>query len=74
MRALEQRLVRLFIDDPIPFRRQNDGNYPDKHTLAPHISPAVTEMPAHIATDLTNRPEITEAAPRPSEKKMLVGE
>jgi NAD(P)H dehydrogenase (quinone) len=34
-RALERRLLRLFVDDPIPFRRQNDGNYPDKHALAP---------------------------------------
>lgn len=53
-RALEQRLIRLFLDNPIPFRRQNDGDYPDKHMLAPHIAPGVSGISAHIATNLVN--------------------
>ncbi len=52
-RALEQRLVRLFLDEPIPFRAQNDGDYPDRHTLAPHIAVGVSGIAAHIATSLT---------------------
>lgn len=51
--ALEQRLVRLFIDDPIPFRRQNGGDFPDKHTLSLHVAPGITGIPAHIATSPT---------------------
>jgi NAD(P)H dehydrogenase (quinone) len=47
---LEQRLVRLFTDDPIPFRPQNEGDYPDKHVLSPTITPGITGLPAHIAT------------------------
>lgn len=71
-RALEQRLVRLFLDDPIPFRRQNDGDYPDKHTLAPHISPGVTGISAHIAMNLVDEPGIAEDALSSSKKKVLV--
>jgi NAD(P)H dehydrogenase (quinone) len=55
-RALEQRIVRLFIDDPIPFRRQNDGDYPDRHTLASDIAVGLTGIPAHIASDRTGTP------------------
>lgn len=56
MRALEGRMVRLFIDDPIPFRQQNAGDYPDRHTLAAHITAGVTGLPAHIASDRTGAP------------------
>jgi NAD(P)H dehydrogenase (quinone) len=55
-RALGQRMVRLFIEKPIPFRQQNGGGYPDKHTLAPHIAAGITGIPAHIASDLTGAP------------------
>jgi NAD(P)H dehydrogenase (quinone) len=48
-RALEQRLVRLFTDEPIAYRRQNDGDYPDKQTLAPHVATDITGILAHIA-------------------------
>jgi NAD(P)H dehydrogenase (quinone) len=48
--ALEQRLVRMFMDDPIPFRRQNQGGYPDKHTLASDIVPGLTGISVHIAS------------------------
>jgi NAD(P)H dehydrogenase (quinone) len=48
---LEQRMVRLFTDDPIPFRRQNGGDYPDRHTLGPHVAAGITGIPAHIASD-----------------------
>jgi NAD(P)H dehydrogenase (quinone) len=47
---LEQRLIRLFIDDPTPFRPQNEGDYTDKHILSPHIAPGITGISAHIAT------------------------
>jgi len=49
--ALEQRLTRLFVDDPIPFRHQNDGDYPDRHTLAPHVAPDISGLPAHISRE-----------------------
>jgi NAD(P)H dehydrogenase (quinone) len=55
-RALETRLVRLFLDDPIPFRSQNEGDYSDKHTLAPHIATGITGMAAHLATGLRYTP------------------
>ena len=47
--ALEQRLMGLFTDTPIPFRRQNGGDYPDKHTLAAHVAPGVSGLAAHLA-------------------------
>jgi NAD(P)H dehydrogenase (quinone) len=49
-RTLEKRIFGLFSDDPIPFRRQNGGDYPDKHTLASHIAPGITGIPAHITS------------------------
>jgi NAD(P)H dehydrogenase (quinone) len=57
-RALEQRMVRLFVDDPIPFRRQNGGDYPDRHTLASHIAAGITGIPAHIASCRTDAPSV----------------
>lgn len=47
--ALEERLRRLFIEEPIRFRRQNGGDYPDRHTLADHVVPETTGLRAHIA-------------------------
>lgn len=49
--ALEQRLTRLFADDPIRFRHQNGGDYPDRHTLASHVAAAVSGLPAHIDSE-----------------------
>lgn len=49
--ALEQRLSRFFVDEPIRFRRQNGGDYLDRHTLASHIAPAVSGLPAHIDSE-----------------------
>src|SRR5258706_1336962 len=60
-RALERRMVRLFVDDPIPFRRQNGGDYPDRHTLAAHIAADITGIPAHIASDRTGAPFAVQA-------------
>lgn len=48
-RGLVQRLEGLFTDAPIAFRRQNGGDYPDRHTLAADIAPGLTGFPAHIA-------------------------
>jgi NAD(P)H dehydrogenase (quinone) len=55
-RALRHRVLRLFIDEPIPFRRQNGGDYPDRHTLAPHIATGLTGLPAHIAPERESAP------------------
>ena len=49
-RALEPRMIRLFLDKPIAFRRQNEGDYPDKHTLASHIAVGNFGTSVHIAT------------------------
>jgi NAD(P)H dehydrogenase (quinone) len=43
------RLMQLFDEAPIAFRRQNDGEYPDRHVLADHIAPGQTGLMAHIA-------------------------
>ena len=45
----KNRLERLFDDEPIPFRPQNGGDYPDRHVLADHVAPGVTGLAAHIA-------------------------
>lgn len=34
----QQRLAGLFEETPIPFRRQNSSNYPDRKTLASHVA------------------------------------
>lgn len=47
--ALEGRLKRLFVDEPIRFRRQNGGDYPDRHTLAAGVAPEITGLPAHVS-------------------------
>jgi NAD(P)H dehydrogenase (quinone) len=46
-RALAARLAGLFTDEPIPFRRQNDGDYLDGHTLDPRVASGVTGIDAH---------------------------
>lgn len=45
---LEERLARVFLDAPIPYRRQNDGDYPDRHQLSPEVAPDAYGIPAHI--------------------------
>lgn len=35
--AWRERLAGLFTDAPVPFRRQNDGDYPDRHVLSENI-------------------------------------
>lgn len=47
--AWKRRVERLFDDEPIPFRSQNGGDYPDRHVLADHVAPGLTGMLAHIA-------------------------
>lgn len=49
--ALEDRLTRLFVDEPIRFRRQNGGDYPDRHTLGSHVAPEISGLPAHVDYD-----------------------
>lgn len=47
--ALERRLAGLFVDEPVGFRRQNGGDYPDRHTLASHVAPETSGLPAHVS-------------------------
>jgi NAD(P)H dehydrogenase (quinone) len=54
-------MVRLFVDDPIPFRRQNGGDYPDRHSLAPDIAVGITGIPVHIVSDRTDAPSVEPA-------------
>jgi NAD(P)H dehydrogenase (quinone) len=42
------RLARLFQDEPIAFRSQNAGDYPDRHVLADHVAPSRTGLMAHV--------------------------
>lgn len=44
----QQRVTGLFEDKPIAFRKQNGGDYPDRHTLAEDIAPEKTGLLAHI--------------------------
>lgn len=48
--AWRGRLGRLFEDEPIAFRAQNGGDYPDRHVLADRVAPGRTGLMAHIAT------------------------
>lgn len=43
------RVERLFEDEPIAFRPQNGGDYPDCHVLADDVAPNQTGLMAHIA-------------------------
>lgn len=47
--AWRGRLERLFDDEPIAFRPQNGGDYPDRHVLADHVAPGQSGFMAHIA-------------------------
>jgi NAD(P)H dehydrogenase (quinone) len=49
--AFEKRLTRLFVDEPIRFRRQNGGAYPDRHTLASNVAAEFSGFPAHIDSE-----------------------
>ncbi|HEY0294203.1 MAG TPA: NAD(P)H-dependent oxidoreductase, partial [Bordetella sp.] len=47
--AWRGRVERLFDDEPIAFRPQNGGDYPDRHALADHIAPHQAGLTVHIA-------------------------
>lgn len=46
-----ERLLGLFADQPIAFRAQNGGDYPDRHVLADRIAPGQTGLMAHVAEE-----------------------
>ncbi|GGX98239.1 flavodoxin family protein [Massilia dura] len=45
---LQSRTRNLFSERPIPFRRQNGGDYPDGHVLAEHVAPGLAGFDAHL--------------------------
>ncbi|HBK45243.1 MAG TPA: flavodoxin family protein [Xanthomonadaceae bacterium] len=47
--AWRDRVERLFEDEPLAFRPQNGGDYPDRHVLAEHVAPGQVGLMAHIA-------------------------
>lgn len=47
--AWKHRLNHLFDEQPIPFRPQNGGDFPDRHVMADDVAPGVTGLLAHIA-------------------------
>lgn len=47
--AWRERVERLFDDAPIAFRRQNGGDYPDRHMLADEVAPGQSGLMAHVA-------------------------
>lgn len=49
MAVWRARLERLFEDAPIPFRRQNGGDYPDRHVLAGDVAVGRTGLLAHVS-------------------------
>ncbi|WP_375055223.1 NAD(P)H-dependent oxidoreductase [Zobellella sp. DQSA1] len=48
-----KRLEQLFEEAPIPFRRQNGGDYKDNHILADHIAFGKSGLLAHVDTSDT---------------------
>ncbi|GAB3482589.1 NAD(P)H-dependent oxidoreductase [Nocardiopsis coralliicola] len=46
--ALSARLLAARTEPPIPFRRQNGGDYDDDLVLRPHVAPGQTGLSAHI--------------------------
>lgn len=48
LESWRHRLAGLFDETPIPFRRQNGGDYPDGHSLASHIAPEASGIWTHI--------------------------
>lgn len=44
-----ERLGGLFDEAPIAFRAQNGGDYPDGHSLAEDVAPALSGFAAHVA-------------------------
>jgi NAD(P)H dehydrogenase (quinone) len=60
--AWRQRLERVFEDEPIRFRRQNGGDYPDGHVLADHVAAGKSGLLAHIA-DATASPGPVKSSP-----------
>ncbi|MGP5374210.1 NAD(P)H-dependent oxidoreductase [Psychrobacter alimentarius] len=48
-KAWRQRVAGLFEEQPMAFRWQNGGDYPDGHTLAAHILPKKQGIEVHIA-------------------------
>ena len=48
-KALKNRLDGVFTDVPIPFRVQNNGDYPDKHQLAAEVAPGRSGIVAHVS-------------------------
>lgn len=45
------RVEKLFQDAPIPFRRQNGGDYSDSHVLAGDVAVGQTGLTAHISEE-----------------------
>lgn len=45
-----RRIARLFDTEPIAYRSQNGGCYPDRHVLADDIAPGAAGLAVHIAT------------------------
>lgn len=48
--AWRNRLAGLFTDALIPFRAQNDGDFPDRHTMADSVAMGMTGLAAHFAS------------------------
>jgi NAD(P)H dehydrogenase (quinone) len=46
--AWKERINGLFTDAPIPFRFQNNGDYPDRHQLAKDVAPGLSGILAHL--------------------------
>lgn len=60
--AWRARVERLFEDEPIAFRPQNGGDYPDRHVLANHVAPGQMGLTAHIADVRRSAGEVAQSA------------
>ena len=43
-RRWRTKLALAFDEAPIPYRRQNGGDYPDRHGLAEHLAPGEQDI------------------------------
>lgn len=50
--AWRDRVERLFEDPPIPFRKQNSGDYLDRHILREDVATGLSGFLAHVSTDI----------------------
>ena len=55
--AYRERLRRLFSDEPLPYRKQNGGDYDERQVLKDTIAPGTLGFSAHLRRDAAAAPQ-----------------